>query len=154
MITESNSENIGQLSFIKLGKILFLQKSHVPEKIEKRGKNRVAITFSSIQKANAYLEDKVLHEKQNWTSYIPQHLVSVKGIIRDVDEGILEEEIVEAGRVSDHVKVINAKRMKRRRKVDGKEEIEDLPLMILTFSGTRLPEKVFIYNCSFRVVMI
>lgn len=83
--------------------------------------------------------------------YIPRHLTTCQGVIRNVNAAITVEEIINNIRVNEAKKVLKARRLNCRVKVDDEIKYESTKTVVLTFKGSLLPKKVSLYYVPLEV---
>ncbi|XP_017787264.1 PREDICTED: uncharacterized protein LOC108569977 [Nicrophorus vespilloides] len=130
---------------ISLGYKLSLSIKNRINKVESRGRNRVAVFFKTKNYANEFLtSDFLVNNKLK--AYIPSHIISCKGIIRDIDRTILEDDIQKNMICSDSREILRAERINRRSHNEAGETVY-VPTnsLIITFRGKQPPESVSIY---------
>lgn len=114
--------------------------------ISKISNNRFKIILASPASANKLLAQPYW-EKLELGAYIPNFVLFRQGVIRDVDESLSEEEILE--NVQTIVPIVKVKRIKV--KIEG--NLTPIRTVILTFRGQYLPNeiKIFGVNCQVKV---
>ena len=143
VILESLDQNIGNLHPIVIGKKFKEHGIKNVLRIKKKGKNRVAVDFITVNEANTILESKILKEL-NVKAYIPISLVTCKGIARGIHTSVDTKEFVDEA--ESLIKIIEARRIKKRSKnAEGLEELVDTEDMVVTFRGTTLPKYIKIH---------
>ncbi|CAH0560367.1 unnamed protein product [Brassicogethes aeneus] len=89
-----NVESIlSNINYFKMGKLLSKEFESDIVQIAKRGRNGVALYFKKLNKANQFLENQVFLQAQGFSAFIPRHLITSKGFIRNIDKDLSEEEI-------------------------------------------------------------
>lgn len=147
--SEKINKNIGKISQLKIAKELLDNNVTDIVKLKIKGKNRIAIEFSNFLAANRFSSHKGLKDK-GYNIYIPYNMVSCKGIIRhvdlDYDIEVLKKSIISPRRI------INARRLNRKKiNMDGAEYVPT-GTVLLTFEGINLPRSVEIWRLPFSVV--
>ncbi|XP_073994570.1 uncharacterized protein [Rhodnius prolixus] len=148
--SKGEGEGIGRLHPMKIGQIILKHHPNIGNSItdiEKAGKNRLKVILKNGSSANTLLESPILNSK-NFEVYIPQFLVRRRGVIRDVDISLGEEEILEHVRhnLGANVRLIKVKRFFRKVKDDsGNINLKPTGTVFLTFRGQNLPQYVYIY---------
>jgi hypothetical protein len=89
----SSTNSVGRQHPLKLGKLLFTNNIQGIEDFQPIGRNLVKVTFRTGKDANEFLKNPLL-TKHNWQGYIPNYQVTRKGVIRDVEPNMPEEEIL------------------------------------------------------------
>ncbi|KAG5873493.1 hypothetical protein JTB14_029170 [Gonioctena quinquepunctata] len=90
---ESTDKNIGSLSNLRVGKLFHSNKNYNPDIIEKRGRNRLLLTFKKLEEANKLLDDEKFLLRNNFKASIPYNAITSKVIIRDIETIFAEEEL-------------------------------------------------------------
>ncbi|KAI4465071.1 hypothetical protein MML48_3g00013472 [Holotrichia oblita] len=145
---ESIDKNIGQLRDMAFGSLLMKAKVEGVKVIERRGRNRLAVEFSSMTAANLFLKSSFIKNNE-LRAFIPRHLISCKGIIRRIDPNLSDEFILENIKTSTGRDVLQVKRMKRKKDSEDSTEIEyvNTASVIVTFRGKSLPNYITLcYN--------
>lgn len=141
---ESNDKNIGQLRDMYVGKLLFQNGIEGVSKIARKGRNRVGVEFSSLKQANNFLNSE-FPKKNNLKAFIPQHLISCKGIIREIDPSLSVESILKNIKASNNCPVLGVQRMLRKKEIDGKVQFVNTASVIISFRGKNLPQYVTLF---------
>lgn len=150
VVKPGESLHIGNYSHLSLAKtILHLNFTDII-KFEKKGRNRLCVTFRSILSANKLLKNETLIN-MGYSMFIPTNLISCKGVVRYVDTDLTEDEIKQNLTVY-NIKVIEVKRLNRR-KVDKAGVATYVPTSTIriTFEGKILPKFVDIYRLPMPV---
>lgn len=110
------------------------------------GRNKVKVLLDNLDSANSLINNTIL-TKNNLLAYVPRHCVERRGIIKGVDTFFTEELILRE--IISEVKVTNVKRMYRW----VRENNEKIPreMVILSFKGDKLPDRVYIDYNTFEV---
>lgn len=116
------------------------------------GYNRVKIELDTAKSANLLVESKTLKEK-NYEVYIPSFFTQRKGVIKQVDREIHENELVDIikPRLGNFFEVLNVQRIKRKIVVDNEIQLIPTTTIIVTFKGKTLPSQVIIEKLCFHV---
>lgn len=148
---EGKELHIGNFSHLSVAKKIYDLKIDSFSKIEKKGRNRVCVTFARYQDANDFLNNEALL-KQGYSMFIPAHLVSCKGLVRFVDRTFSEEEILKFS-TAHNVKIISVKRLNRRVAPTEDKEAEYVPTgtVLLTFAGTSIPKFIEMFRLMMPV---
>jgi len=144
-----NKENLGNLHPMNLAKTIHQKNIQGVVNVSRKGKNRVGIEFTNATKANDFIKNQPFGN-ENWKAFIPQRLVSITGIIRDVGDKITEEDIHQHGvaqirtilNKEHNVKILNVQRLKRRVKDGNGSRLEFTNIMKITFEGKKLPQEL------------
>ena len=159
VLIESKDRNITALRDMQIGKLLFNKNVPGVKLLEKRGKNRLAVEFDNVTNANCFL-DSDMDVINNWRTFIPSHLISCKGIIRNVDPMLSDEDIKNTLQTDNGSRVLSVRRFRRRVTTDSTKSqgMEDSTApagsqfsfintgsVVVTFSGSSIPKRVSIY---------
>lgn len=143
----------GVLSYQKVGKVLCNNPEFGVTKVAKRGRNRVALFFDTSKKANKFLDASEFLEYNKYKAFIPFHLISCKGLLRDVDINFSEEEILNNLRpIGTNREIFHVRRIKKKvtNSESGNSSYVNTPLIVFTIRGSFRPEKVSLYMCSLQ----
>lgn len=149
IIIESTEKNVAGLHYSDLSKILYQIKVEGITNITKKGFNKVGVEFNTYQQANNLLINDKLQQK-SLIAYIPQRLLSTKGIIRDVGQLILEEDIVQES--YSNKEIIEAKRLDRKFREGGKIIYKSSFTVVLTFEGKTLPKEIKLFGVNYPLM--
>lgn len=148
---ESPTED-GQLTNIhpmKIGRLLLAKKITDVKQISKKGRSRISIRFDTYKGAND-LVNSTFASENNYKVYIPRHLTSCQGVIRDVDLSLSVEDIIANVRSSNPV--LNARRLNRRVKKDEVDDngrniiaYEPTKTVVISFKGSVLPKTITLF---------
>lgn len=140
-ITKVENLHVGNFSHLSVAKTILDMKLNNVLRMEKKGRNRLCITFKTRKSANDFLNNEVLLN-QGYSMFVPANLVSCKGIIRNVDKSFSVEELLEYS-TAQGTKIINIKRLDRRRvNDDGTADFVPTTTVLFSFSGKILPKFV------------
>ncbi|KAG5876977.1 hypothetical protein JTB14_027876 [Gonioctena quinquepunctata] len=136
-IEKINNQNLGQLHPLAIGHILH-KILKIPNIIEIRsiGRNRIKVELRTLNDANNLVQNPNL-VVENLRAYIPNHLLEIKGVIRDVDTQFDIDLFTAKYRVS--LKVLNIQRLHRKDEVDGNITYKPRQMIVVTFEGNKLP---------------
>lgn len=149
MENEQENSAIGNIHPMKIGRILREKKITDIQSILKKGRNRIAVRFFSYQSANNLVKSN-LGKEQQLKIYVPRHLTTCQGIVRDVDTSLTIDEIM--ANIRSTKTVINVRRLNRRMvKEDNEVTYEPTKTVVLTFKGSMLPKNVSLYYVSLDV---
>lgn len=146
--SKDNNTPSAALHPMKLGKIL-QDNNNITGivSINKKGRNRIAVRFNSGTCANKLVSLKIHPETLN--IYIPRHLTTCQGVIRNVDTSFSIEDIM--ANIRSFKEVIGARRLNRRVKEDNEVKYEPTKTVVLTFKGCILPKNVSLYYVPLEV---
>nr|CAI5847005.1 unnamed protein product [Callosobruchus analis] len=144
---KSEMGNIGRLHPMVVGHILHkkLKQKNIVQ-ISQVGKNRVKVQLSTIEDANSLVCNSLLAQ-ENLKAFIPNHLLTKKGIIAGVDTQFNDEYLME--NICSGIKVIGVNRFMR--KVDGNSRLVPRQLVVVSFEGNKLPSRISIDSVMFTV---
>nr|CAI5837261.1 unnamed protein product [Callosobruchus analis] len=140
IIVESLNMDVANMHPIKLGRKL--QKADIRgiQCITRKGKNRVGIEFSSPKSANNFIDSKFLKE-ENLHAFIPNSLVTSRGVVRGIPEDMTPEEIIQCAKTEQ--KVVHARRINRRQlNEDRTVSYVKTSTVVLIFEGKKIPKHV------------
>lgn len=148
VILESSLQNgnIGKLHRMSTGKLIYkILNSTEIEDIFSIGRNRIKILTKTAVAAHKIIESVLLKE-QNLIAYIPDSILYRKGVIRNVDLNLTDDEIL--SEIKSNIKICSIKRMTRR---VAPGQYSHTSSVALTFRGQELPEFVSIYGAKCQV---
>lgn len=110
------------------------------------------ITFSNRDKANVLINDKNL-VTENVKAFLPVQFMQRIGILRNIDTGMSEEELLENTVCKESIEIKEICRfMKASKDTENKERRTPLTTVKITFSGQVLPDEVEIYGVKRKVI--
>ncbi|CAH0551454.1 unnamed protein product, partial [Brassicogethes aeneus] len=120
------------LHYQRVGKLLAQNNNNYEIiRVTKRGRNRMAVYFKNMTKANEFLGNEEFLKQYNFKAYIPRHLVTSKAIVRGIDPEFTEADILKniksLGKIT---KIINVRRIKRKSKEN--KELVNTSMIVLT----------------------
>lgn len=147
---ESKNQNIGNLNPLSIGKMFFMDKqfSLKINKISRKGKKRVGVDFSTGDEANSFV-GRNNFDSDEYDVYIPANMVSIMGVVTDVDFDITEDDILSFA--SSSAKILKFKRLKKRDTSSGEVLYKDTKACVLTFQGRILPSHVSLFHTYIEV---
>lgn len=143
--------NIGRVHRMSLGKILHNHPAIKPNdilEIDAIGKNRIKLQLTNSYAANNILSSEFLKHKY-LKAYIPESILCRKGVIRNVDTSINNDEIKEV--IKSEVPIIDIRRITRKTTNHDAVQVIDTETVILNFRGQILPQYVSIYGAKCKV---
>lgn len=148
MVEAKNKSNVGNYHHLGIARKILDLKLGALKKLERKGINRICVHFDNYLSANEFVMGNIGGE---YNTFIPNNLVSCRGIVRFIDRDIGDEELTKLA-VANNVEILNARRLKRRRVLeDGKVTHEFTGTVLFTFSGRILPRFVEIYSVPMQV---
>ncbi|KAG5869720.1 hypothetical protein JTB14_019676 [Gonioctena quinquepunctata] len=138
---ESLDKNIGSISNLRVGKLFHSNKNYNPDIIEKRGRNRLLLTFKKLEEANKLLDDEHFLKSNNFKASIPYNAITSKVIIKDIETTFSEEELKDNIKTIGNKKVIHVRRLKKRSTPSGDEggiQYIDIPVILVTFREKKI----------------
>lgn len=149
---EHLKKNFGRLFPMKIGYYLLEANEFKNDILDivAVGANRVKVVFKTYSIANSLIQHNIVTKNQ-LVAYIPTFFNHRKGVIRMVDTTFSESFLTE--NIECHnSKVIRVQRMKRKiTNADGNQILVDRQMIIVTFLGNSIPQKVRI-NLSYFTV--
>lgn len=143
---ESLNKNVQRLHCMSLAKKLKdLNISNYTE-IKESGHNRIQLRFNTYQEANRVVKDYNLGQIQ-LKAFIPSYQVMTQGVIKNVGLELTDEDLQELIIVPEEFKLFQVRRMVK--KEQG--QLKPLPVVVLSFAGATLPERVQILGLSRKV---
>lgn len=106
---------------------------------KRNGGNRLSIEFSNFFSANDFLSNTAF-EAEGFSLYIPRHLVSVQGLVWDVDPSLSNDEILKS--IESPFPAINFRRISKRVIVEGETVLKPTTGIVISWEGTVLPKKI------------
>lgn len=145
---------------ITFGKFLASNKIGGIKNITIKGRNRLGVSFNTSECANQFVKNK--NVSTGFNVFIPKHLTTIQGIIRQVDQSLTTEEIKE--NIKSSVNVLSVRRLNRRTTVPVQETLETgeqvtkqsvqyvpTQTVVVTFAGRFLPKSVSLFYVSMEV---
>lgn len=148
--TEKVGYAIGKANNIKIARDLFNLNLTDIKKISNKGQNRIAIQFITHSAANAFIKNKYLIDK-GYNIYIPFNFVTAKGIARNVDFDLTEEELLNACKANDKTKILGVRRLNRKILKDETVSYEPTGTVLFTFQGVLLPKYISFYHLEYPI---
>lgn len=148
--TEKVGYNIGKANNIKIARDIFNLKLADVKKITHKGLNRISIEFISYISANNFVNNKTLINK-GYKIFIPFNFVTSKGLARQVDTDISEQELLKCCSVNGGIEILNVKRLNRKVLKDKEITYEPTGTVLFTFRGVNLPRAVHFYNLLYNI---
>lgn len=136
---------------LKIAQIIYNGKISGIDEIKNMGRNRAAIIFKTYNEANSFLTNPLLSSNK-LSAIIPRFQVTRMGVVRQIPvEWSLEDLVswIECRSVS--TTVIKARRMNKKKKIDGKTVWEPTGTVVLSFLGQVLPKHVYCCSVSLPV---
>lgn len=152
VFVEHSSKNLGRLFPIKVGHFLYQSEEFRKsiKDIEAIGINRVKIILDTYSMANKLVDHPILIQN-NLRSYIPKHFTQKKGLIRMVDTTFDDKYLWDT--IKSDLEIVDIKRLRRKvtDRETGKDIYVDRQMVLLTFLGSSIPDKIRINFCTFPV---
>lgn len=151
VLVESKNNNIGNLHSLAIAKKIFDLKLEDVSKLNRRGRNRIGVSFKNYRAANDFA--KRFEKGSDLCTFIPYNRVTCKGVVKLVDLEFSEEFIEQFCETNlEGCDIINVRRMNRRT-VNEKKEVIYVPTgtICFTFTGTGIPREITICGLSFLV---
>uniref|UniRef100_A0A6P7GG38 Uncharacterized protein LOC114342073 n=1 Tax=Diabrotica virgifera virgifera TaxID=50390 RepID=A0A6P7GG38_DIAVI len=93
IMIESDKGKAGNIHPMYIGKVFHTMGTTGIKEISRKGMNRIGVIFNTSRQANMVLNSTEILEK-GFLAYIPQKMLTSRGIIRDVSINISMENIV------------------------------------------------------------
>lgn len=136
---------------LKMAQIIYNSRVTGIKEMKSVGKNKLNVYFATGQEANSFTDNPILAENK-LAAAIPKFQVSRMGVIREVPlDWTLEELIDGIESSSESGTAIKARRLNKKKFIDGKPTWEPTETVVLTFLGQNLPEKIYVYHMSIPV---
>lgn len=120
-------------------------KNIVNGSLKKIGRNRVSLSFSKFEDANAFVENGLL-KASHYKAFIPSFNITRMGVVRGVPIDWSEEEILKNLSVPiGSGNIIKVRRLNRKTIINEKREFVPIETVVLTFDGQVLPPRVFLF---------
>lgn len=144
----SSSNNMRAL---KMAQIIYNNKIQGVDEIKKIGRNKVSVIFKNCNDANSFACSSIL-SSHNLTAHIPRYQVTRMGVIRQIPiEWTLEELVQSTDCRSDSPRVVKARRLNKKKRLEGNTVWEPTGTVVLTFLGQILPKHIYCFNMSVPV---
>lgn len=119
--------------------------------IKALGRNKISVNFKTPEEANSFAQNSLL-ESNGLLAHIPRFHVFRLGVVKNIPtEWTLEELISGISTPSYCGEVVRARRLNFKSSRDGTVTWVPSNTVVLTFTGQRLPEKIFCFNASLPV---
>jgi hypothetical protein len=126
-------------------------KNIVNGSLKKIGRNRVTLSFTNFEDANAFVQSQQL-KLNSYKAFIPSFNLIRMGLVRGVPTDWSEEEILKNMTVPIGCgNIIKVRRLKRKQLNNEKNEYIPIQTVVLTFDGQVLPKRVFLFYNSLPV---
>lgn len=151
VMVEAKDKNVGNYHHLSVAKNILELKFDSVMKFERKGINRICVEFENLEKANEFVGNKTLIEK-GYNLFIPNHLISCRGVVKYVDKNITETDLKDLTCVG-NTSILNCKRMKHRQVNSATKEVNlvETGTVLYTFAGKILPRFVEIYGVPMQV---
>ncbi|XP_050518979.1 uncharacterized protein LOC126893080 [Diabrotica virgifera virgifera] len=148
---QSKTGRIGNLHRVATSRLII---NSVPEikqdiaNISIIGANKIKVELTSYTSANKLLTAQTLKDK--YDTYIPMFFTHVRGVVRQIDLELSEQELKEIikPKLGNNFEVSHVKRISRK---NDQNEIVPTTTIIVTFRGQLLPTKVIIEKMVYDV---
>lgn len=148
---EDNPKQIKSLNPFKVGRLI-CKKYHNISYICSKSKSTVEVNLKNLLDANQLIDDPIIAEN-NLKAFIPSFRLIRRGIIKDIDEDITEEEILE--NMESEFKILRVRRLNKRNRNSNRQENDPKWLasksVVITFSGQNLPRDVSLHKIKIEV---
>jgi hypothetical protein len=147
--SKEDSNNLGNIHPVSIGKKLFEANLNNIDKIRKIGRKIVEISFKNYSDANDCVTNQVLN-RNNWITCIPSHKVRRYGVIRGLNNDISVDEITRCIKLcNSNTEIGSIERIKIWNRKN--ESLEDSSSIKIEFLSDLLPETASIYWVRFRI---
>lgn len=146
--SKNDSRPAGNLHPMKIGHMLASKNISGVKKVDKKGRNRVYIRFSSYTDANNFVLSSISKD-ENLNTFIPRHLTTCQGVIRGVDATFSNEEITK--NIMSSREVLNIRRLNRRVIEENVASYVPTKSVVITFKGSILPKNVSLFFVTLDV---
>ncbi|KYN05833.1 hypothetical protein ALC62_03234 [Cyphomyrmex costatus] len=116
--------------------------------VKSAGRNKVLVLLNKYDKANTIVQPDFL-KKHNLKANIPAFRVMRTGVVKNVPVDISEETIVKE--FTSQAKILSVRRLQRKVKKDGKDELLPSLSVLVKFQGQVLPRAITFLHVSFPV---
>lgn len=117
--------------------------------VKSAGRNKVSVSFNNFERANSLSNMEAL-KVHNLKAIIPAFRVMRTGVIKNVPLDISEETI--QNEFSSTAKIVSVRRLCRKERKDGKEELIPTFSVMAKFQGQVLPRSLTYLHVSFPVI--
>lgn len=154
----SSDRHLGNLHPMTLGKVFSKFNQELIE-IKPSGRDRISLFLDNPVTANLLIESEIQKINPNWVTFIPDHRISIAGLIRGVDTDLTVQDILEGLRVfPSDITVSHVERLSRNSDIAESEASpknyqKRVPTssVKIYFLGTKLPDYVSIWYVKRKV---
>lgn len=149
--TDKVGYNLGKSNNIKIARDIFNLKLNNVKRISNKGQNRIAVEFLNSQAANNMVKNKDLIGR-GYKIFIPFNFVTCKGICRQVDMDLTEDELLNCSSAGSYagqkIKILSVRRLNRKvvNELDKSISYEPTATVLFTFKGVVLPKVIQFYH--------
>ncbi|XP_048001769.1 uncharacterized protein LOC125238455 [Leguminivora glycinivorella] len=148
--TESTNTS-SRMKALKMAQIIYNNKVPGIKEIKALGKTKMEIHFATASEANSFLSHDIL-TTHKLSAAIPRFQVSRMGVVRQIPlDWTLEEFVNSIECPTGSGPVVKARRLNKKREVEGRRVWEPTGTVALTFLGQVLPEKIYSFSMSLPV---
>lgn len=150
---DSDSVSGTSLRTIKLGHFLYENKIQgvAQDGLKRIGRNRFSVEFKTAFDANEFISNPVL-SCNDYEAVIPSYAVTRMGIVRNIPVDWSMEKLVDNAELPPgYGRVIKARRLNRKSSENGSPVWIPTQSVVITFSGQKLPDKIFCFFTSLPV---
>lgn len=148
VIVEARKGNVGNIHPLDLGKILFQLQIKGIKEIQRKGANRISVEFTTSEHANDFLKNETF-EAKGYVAFIPQRLLTSRGIIRNIGMSVTMEDIVFQSKTD--ARIISARRLNRRVKVEEDFQFVPTGTVQVTFENRKIPKEIKLFAMRISV---
>lgn len=147
----SDSSSASHMRGLKMAQTIYNNRVPGIKEMKNAGRNKLNVYFASAREANVFIDNPAL-DQHNLKAAIPRFQVSRMGVVRQIPlEWSLEELIDAIECPSGTGTVIKARRLNKKKYIDGQPSWDPTPTVVLTFLGQNLPEKIYIFSMAIPV---
>jgi hypothetical protein len=151
LVKKSDDSSICPISIGKMLKTKNIIINTTRDGIQKENRNTVSINFRTPEDANSFITSYFVISN-NLKAFVPKYRLSRQGLIRGIPNNVSMEEILEGIETPANVgKVLSARRLNYKDTSSGEIEWKPSSTLILTFEGSIVPDRVFLFYNSLKV---
>lgn len=151
VFVEHEDKNLGKLFPMRVGYYLRLDNEYKKSILDIKivGRNRVKVILDNFRSANSMIGNELL-TKNGLIAYVPKFYTQKRGVVRMVDTYFSDEYLLQ--NIECDRKVMEVKRMERKiTDSEGKEKVVKRQMIVVSFQGNLLPQKIRINGVNFPV---
>lgn len=151
--TQEDPANGSNIRPIKFGHLMhtYNVKGIVKDGIKAMGRRKISVEFKCSNDANNFVKSTVL-SNNNYSAVIPTFHVTRMGLVRGVPVDWSLDEFIESLEIPDGCGIVlKARRLNRKTNINGSINWVPTQTVVLTFSGQKLPNRVYSFHTSMLV---